>query len=289
MSYCKHPLKGYRHKTTGGLTFRPGDADKSLAQLVVPCGQCIGCRLERSRQWGVRIMHECASHERSSFLTLTYNHESLPDDGSLNHRHFQLFMKRLRKSLGNKKVKYFLAGEYGEKLKRPHYHAILFGHWFPDSQRFLLSESGHWLYRSDLLDGLWGHGFCQIGSVSFESAQYVAKYCLKKVTGSMAKDAYGDRKPEYATMSNGIGFEWITKYMDEVYQSDEVIVNGHSSPVPRYYDKKLEEFDPEKFAEVKAERNRVDVKRIREQTEPRLRAQEEVLKARTNLYKRKDV
>jgi hypothetical protein len=284
MSQCKHPITAYRNRITGGLTFRPSDADESVASMTVPCGQCIGCRLERSRQWSVRIMHECASHERSSFLTMTYAHHHLPDGMSLDHRDVQLFFKRLRKHLGDKRVKYFVAGEYGEKLKRPHYHAILFGHWFPDAERFLLSESGHWLYRSDVLDRIWGKGHCQIGSVSHESAQYVAKYCLKKVTGSMAKEHYGSRKPEYATMSNGIGFEWIQKYVDEVYAHDEVIVNGHSVKPPRYYDKYLEKVDPEKFEEVKSARNRVDVSRIREQTPSRLEVQEKVLKARTSLY-----
>lgn len=283
MSSCKHPIRAFRN-ASGGLTFRPDDADKAVATFTVPCGQCVGCRLKRSREWSVRIMHECAFHERSSFLTMTYRHDELPENHSLHHRHFQLFMKRLRKSLGGKRVKYFVAGEYGEKLKRPHYHAILFGHWFPDSTKLLLSESGHWLYRSDVLDRLWGHGFCQIGTVSHESAQYVAKYCLKKITGSRAKDHYGVRVPEYATMSNGIGLEWITQYVDEVYSNDEVIANGHPLKPPRYYDKYLEKIDPDRFEEVKRERNAVDVSRIRETRPERLQVQEEVLERRTKLF-----
>ena len=283
MSSCKHPIRALRNRVTGGLTFRPGDADSNLDTFTVPCGQCVACRLNRSRDWAVRIMHECQSHERSAFLTLTYRDEDLPSNGSLDHRHVQLFFKRLRKSIAPKRIKFFVAGEYGDKLGRPHYHAILFGHWFDDSVKFVRSESGYWLYRSDVLDGLWRHGHCQIGSVEFESAQYVAKYCLKKVTGDGAEAHYNGRKPEYATMSRGVGFDWISKFVDEVYASDEVIVNGVPCQPPRYYDKYLESIDPDRWDKVKRERASKPRKAL-ESSPRRLAAQEEVLLARTNLY-----
>ena len=126
---CYTPLKGWRsqERTESGkraITFRlrEGYADMPVD---VPCGQCIGCRLERSRQWAVRCMHEASLYENNCFITLTYNEDHIPSDGSLKKDHFQKFMKRLRKKFGAG-IRFFHCGEYGAELSRPHYHAILF-------------------------------------------------------------------------------------------------------------------------------------------------------------------
>ena len=134
---CYAPLHGYysqeRNPKTGkrSVVFsrNSGYDDRRVS---VPCGQCIGCRLERSRQWAVRCVHESSLHRFSSFITLTYNDEHLPSDRSLNVEHFQRFMKRLRKHLEPLKIRFFHCGEYGDKFRRPHYHAIVFGYDFPD-------------------------------------------------------------------------------------------------------------------------------------------------------------
>ncbi|MEO5355656.1 MAG: hypothetical protein H7835_21005, partial [Magnetococcus sp. XQGC-1] len=89
-------------------------------------GQCVGCRLERSRQWAIRVMHEASQHEHNCFITLTYNDDNLPANGSLNYRHFQNFMKRLRKYYVEFTVRFYMCGEYGENFARPHYHACIF-------------------------------------------------------------------------------------------------------------------------------------------------------------------
>ena len=132
---CYHPLECWRVDGQSKLAFvKPREA-LIREKLEVPCGQCIGCRLERSRQWAVRCIHEAQLHKDNCFITLTYNDEHLPSPPSLSVRDFQLFMKRLRKRFG-KGIRFFHCGEYGEKYGRPHYHACLFGFDFPDRVQF---------------------------------------------------------------------------------------------------------------------------------------------------------
>jgi hypothetical protein len=99
--------------------------------LELPCGQCIGCRLERSRQWAMRCLHESSLYDRNAFVTLTYDDEHLPPGGSLNYPDFQRFMKRLRKN-SKSPIRFYMGGEYGESTLRPHFHVCLFGYDFPD-------------------------------------------------------------------------------------------------------------------------------------------------------------
>ena len=152
---------------------------------MVPCGQCIGCRLERSRQWAIRCVHEASLHTDNCFITLTYSPDCLPSDGSLNHDDFQKFFKRLRKHIAPKKIRYYMCGEYGEdlqqpsKLGRPHFHACLFGLDFDDKQLYIVRDDVK-LYTSATLEKIWGKGFVTIGDVTFESAAYVARYIAKK-------------------------------------------------------------------------------------------------------------
>jgi hypothetical protein len=264
---CYHPLKGYRARSRNpsgkySLVFSPsqGYIDQSI---TVPCGGCIGCRLDYSRNWAIRCMHEAEMHMENCFITLTYNKKSLPEGGTLKKTDFQKFMKRLRKKYGPD-IRYFHCGEYGEKLGRPHYHALLFN--FNFSDRYLWRvQNGNNIYRSESLEKLWPFGFCEIGSVTFESAAYVARYVVKKVKGQAAKDHYQrinketgeviELTPEYVTMSRrpGIGRDWIDKYKNDVYPHDFVVVNdGKQWKPPRYYDQTLS--DDEIFS-IKARRS----------------------------------
>lgn len=256
---CYRPIRAY--KTPGGVVFKPSGDAKSI---TLDCGQCIGCRLERSRQWAVRLMHELRFHERSSFITLTYSDANLPKSGSLNVKHFQDFMKRLRFEIAPRKVRFFHAGEYGEKKGRPHYHAIIFGEdFFDGAYDFEETFAGDDLWSSPVLDRLWSFGMNRVGSVSFESCAYVARYVTKKVTGRNAADHYWrydhvtgecfDLKPEYATMSRrpGIGRLHFDSYFSEMYPRDEVVSRGFPCKPPKFYDRCLEAVDPELFALVK--------------------------------------
>lgn len=223
--------------------------------IGLPCGQCIGCRLERSRQWAMRIMHEASLYEDNCFLTLTYDPQKLPADGSLVKADFQNFMKRLRFEYSGRLVRYYHCGEYGERLKRPHYHACIFNLDFSDKILWKIVNDQR-LYTSDKLTSIWQNGFCSIGSLTFDSAAYVARYCTKKIFGKDAEAHYGGRQPEYATMSlkPGIGFGWYQKFKGDAFPSDYLIVSGSKCKPPRYYDKKLEGEDPLMFEMIKIAR-----------------------------------
>jgi hypothetical protein len=235
--------------------------------LEIPCGQCIGCRLEYSRQWAIRLMHEKRMHQESCFLTLTYKDENLPQHNSLNKKHFQDFMKKLRFWLDHKKIRFFHCGEYGENFGRPHYHAILFGHEFSDKQHLFTTDRGDKVYTSKQLDDKWTHGLCTLGDVTFESCAYVARYVTKKVTGKKATHHYNEidyqtgeilteRSPEYVTMSRrpGIGKSWLEKYTTDVFPHDEVIIRGMAVKPPKYYSNLFEKFHPDEFAKIKEAR-----------------------------------
>lgn len=295
---CYSPLKAWRGRKCGPsgkvkVVFEKEDS--CGISIDLPCGQCIGCRLERSRQWAIRMMHEASLHQDNCFVTFTYSPEHLPADLSLNKRHFQLFMKRLRKRCGA--VRFFHCGEYGESTGRPHYHAILFGFDFPD--KVLYSERGDVrLYSSVLLDELWGWGVCRIGSVSFESCAYVARYILKKVNGDDADRHYsrvnsitGEEysiAPEYVTMSRrpGIARDWFLKYGDEVFPFDEVVSRGFPSRPPRYYDSLLELSEPDVFVSVKRKRLSDMRKHEEDLTPARLAVREKCAQARVRVFKR---
>lgn len=231
-----------------------GDVYRSL-QLA--CGQCVGCRLERSRQWAVRCLHEAQCHEHNMFITLTYSDECLPSDNSLHYRDFQLFLKRLRRKYGQ--VRFFMCGEYGEQFSRPHYHACIFGLTFTDLVLLGRTDSGSPLFKSKSLETLWPYGFCSVGAVTFESAAYVARYIMKKVTGYGADLHYQDidissgevtiRTPEFCRMSlkPGIGGNWFSKFRTDVFPHDRVVINGKATKPPRYYDKLYARDFPDEF------------------------------------------
>lgn len=211
-------------------------------------------------------MHEASLYQDNAFLTLTYSPEWLPPFGSLDRRAFPLFMKRLRKSIEPRKVRYLHAGEYGSRFGRPHYHAVLFGYDFPDKAQWS-ERNGFPVWRSSALAELWPFGQAELGTVTFESIAYVARYVCKKVTGLAAKPHYEvmdedgvlhDREPEYMTMSRrpGIGRPWFDRYGAECYSSGAggVLVRGQLMRPPRYYDTLEEERDPAQLERVQHER-----------------------------------
>lgn len=293
---CYKPLTAYR-LANGDISFvERGDIIKSLS---LPCGQCVGCRLERSRQWAMRIMHEASNYGLSnSFITLTYNDDNLPSDLSLNHSHFQKFFKRLRKFLPSKTVRYYMCGEYGDEFKRPHYHACIFNHDFPDREVVAKTPSGHYIYRSQSLERLWPFGFSSVGDLTFESAAYVARYVMKKITGDAADTHYqmvdtdtGEifwRVPEYNRMSlkPGIGADWFDKYRADVYPHDEVIANGVACKPPRYYDKMLKRIDPLMYDDIKCYREIDNLNRLSDNTPERLEIRERLALQRLSQLKR---
>lgn len=285
---CFSPLSAWQ-TDSGEIVF--SERGKIRRELQLPCGQCVGCRLRRSRDWAIRCMHESQLHPVSCFVTLTYDNEHLPAQGQLVYRHFQLFMKRLRKRFP--RVRFFMCGEYGENTWRPHFHAILFGVGFDDRVLWRKSNSGFDLYRSETLSSLWDLGGAEIGELSVESAQYVAGYCMKKVTGALAEAHYCKTDlntgeiyhlvPEFARMSlkPGIGAAWLEKYHSDVFVRDGAVANGSVFQVPRFYDKKLEDLDSERYVDITVSRYLKSFKTSVDSTPERLRAREIVTRARS--------
>lgn len=259
---CYHPIHAFKAKPEDPykikIAFKRSNSWRG-EKIDLPCGRCIGCRLERARQWAVRLFHESQMHENNSFITLTYDDEHIPENQSLRLRDFQLFMKRLRKKKSESRIRFFHCGEYGENFGRPHYHAILFNVAFNDRQLFK-TNNGINVYTSKELSSLWPMGISSVGDVTFESAGYVARYCLKKVTGENAGKHYGNRKPEYCTMSRrpGIGYLWWEKYKNEVVPFDRVNIRGVDCKPPRYYDDLLFRIDPSTsmLTKIKREENK---------------------------------
>lgn len=311
---CYHPLKAYQREGGGPVVWDPHSKSAGMP-INLPCGQCVGCRLERSRQWAVRCMHEAQMWEHNCFITLTYASEHLPkifETPTLVLSDFQKFMKRLRFSATGltsfvnpdsgateSPIRFFHAGEYGEKYGRPHYHACLFNYDFLDKVYLKKSPSGMDLYRSKFLEELWPFGHSSIGSVTFQSAAYVARYIMKKQNGPSAEKHYraidvetGEllhRSPEYTTMSRrpGIGSLWFDKFSADVYPHDYVIVNGRKCRPPKFYDGRLQAVSPETFEEIQFERHLKSQKQLDNSTPERLSVREQVQLAQLNRLPRK--
>ncbi|HUD20442.1 MAG TPA: replication initiation protein [Patescibacteria group bacterium] len=254
---CYYPITGYRSRSGPDIgrniwpivfSYSKGFQDMPVQ---IPCGQCIGCRLERSRQWAVRCIHEASLYLNNCFITLTYADNPV----TLVKRDFVLFMKRLRKKYATDRIKFFHCGEYGENLGRPHHHACLFNFDFPDKSLYRVNKR-YRLYTSSSLSDLWGHGFCLIGDVTFDSAAYVARYVIKKVNGDKMIDHYKGLVPEYVTMSRrpGISHDWFVRYKNDIAAIDGVIVNKHKCKSLRYYDKLFDEVDSDNYKRIKAAR-----------------------------------
>ena len=260
---CYSPLKGWQDRDTKGLTFR---RENGLQEMEVACGQCLGCRLDYSRMWAMRIVHESCLHEYdrgNCFITLTYRSEHecteeefkegyfVPPDWSLKKEHWQLFMKRLRKHFAPHRIRFFAVGEYGSICKhgldlgivdcplcnvgRPHYHAILFNCSFNDLESYG-SANGELRYTSPTLERIWKYGNVDVAEANFETAAYCARYSLKKVTGVKADehymqfDEYGVVtwvSPEFALMSRKPG---IGKDWYDVWKDDIFGKNGVAVP-----------------------------------------------------------
>lgn len=277
---CLFPVKAYRsseiNPATGKrpLVFRSTLAHREDDFVEVPCNNCIGCKLERARQWSIRMMHEARYHDRNCFLTLTYNDQALPQDYGLDLRHWQLFFKKLRMALTVRcshvrgehsahirayaqhhtiRIRFFACGEYGDGTARPHYHAIVFGYDPPDKVFHSVSKSGEKMYVSPSLEKLWGHGHVKVQDVTLRSCNYVARYVTKKIKGNDQYQAdhyyrlspvdgqYHSVRPEFAVMSRkpGIAYKFFQEFKGDIFPSGYLIVDGRKQRPPAYYLKLL--------------------------------------------------
>lgn len=292
---CFRPITCFKPLAGGGpVSFTEV---KDSREIQIKCGQCIGCRIMKRDMWAVRCYAESKTHDANCFVTLTYDEEHLPKYGSLNYRDFQLFMKRFRKKCGP--VRFFMSGEYGEQKQRPHYHALFFGHDFPDKFRAnsVYSSAGP-LYRSPTLDALWGKGFATIGEVTFASARYTAAYICKKHSDD-EKYRFVDRETgefvyvekEFARMSlrPGIGAAWLEMYWRDIYRTGHraVVINGRKHKAPTYFDARMKETMPVMMEDYLTEQE-LEVQRYAlDNTPARLAQREQVALAKEKFYKEK--
>lgn len=283
---CYHPITAFQSGVGSKVKFRMSRA--TTRQLSIPCGQCIGCKLEISRQWATRCMHEAQLHKYNEAVLLTY--AEMPPGSSLVHRDFQLFMKSLRTK--HKGVSYYMCGEYGGQNGRPHYHAALFNLHLSDRQYHKTNRQGTKIYTSELLQKHWPHGYATTSELTFEAAAYIARYLVQKKTGPSAKAAYTQINPstgeitqiapEYNKMSlrPAIGKRWLEKYYSEVYPEGQVFVRGSLHSAPRYYDKHFRLQEPEAYEQLKAQRGLKAEDKYSDNTPERLTVKEAVATAR---------
>ncbi len=311
---CYSPLEGYKDIRTGGLTFKKTGTAQSL---TVSCGGCLGCRLDHALMWSLRIVHESTLYQDTNgnaFVTLTYRDigecdidqrergHYIPANYSLVPDHVTKFIKRLRRQ-HTQKIKYFYCGEYGDENQRPHYHLCLFNVSFPDKQLFK-DVGGIQTYSSPNLEKLWPYGFNTVQALCPETASYVSRYSLKKVTGKRAKEHYlrcdehGEAywlTPEFIRMSTGnqknkrqgIGADFYEKYKSDIWPSDEVPVPGKGivKKVPRYYQNILQSEDPDTLDLVKDLREIFFQKHKHDYTPERLK--DKYIVAQANLKRQK--
>jgi len=201
------------------------------------CGQCIPCRIQKRNIWTSRLVLESFQHSSSGFLTLTYDDEHLPEEGTLVKRDVQLFLKKMRKA--GFKVRYFAVGEYGDQTQRPHYHLALFGYPMCDDPP-LAHEKRHKpcsCLPCQAIHNLWDKGFSDLRLLERESAQYIAGYVTKKLTRKKTeyeKQQLGNRDPEFATMSRrpGIGAAAMEQLSDTLKNSQAADLSEWDGDVP---------------------------------------------------------
>lgn len=294
---CNKPLVAYQafKKNTRGTRSISFSPDGGTHPIALPCGQCIGCRLDKARAWAMRIYLEGLQHEDSCFVTLTYDEENIPDGNTLSPTDLQRFIKNLRNHHRHLRLRYYAVGEYGGITQRPHYHAILFGIRFHDRSVFK-HKRDYSIDISGTLARAWPHGVSTIQDNSIEAAAYVSRYAVKKITGKKAEEAYQvvdpetgeifQQHPEFARMSRnpGIGSEWLKKYHSDLYPKGYVTDGkGNKFPPPEYFNKLFEKWHPEVYQAMREERREEVFEKYSTHNYERAEAREKIQKAKINL------
>lgn len=241
---CTRPRTASQQARGAPLNWRKKHYKPNHQVYQLPCGKCVSCRLTYGRTWAIRCMHESEMHGNSIFLTLTYDDDHVGNN-KLNYRHFQDFIRALRAECPGDEISYIVAGEYGKRTKRQHWHAILFGFYPKDASHKYTSERGDRVSSSQIVDEIWGRGISEFGAVTLESAGYVARYSAKKLVHGRDGDHQYD--PIFKVSSKyAIGKRWIEKHWKGVFEKGFLLTeSGEKVAIPRYYEKWLEKNQPE--------------------------------------------
>lgn len=240
---CISPIKA-SYDSKGDVTYSRSNNSKELEGFEFECRKCLACRLNIAREKAVRAVHEAKMHEDNIFLTLTYSDEHLASE-RLIYSDFQNFMKSLRQKVNHGLVTkeardkvyipYMVTGEYGEQTKRPHWHALLFNYRPSDAVYKYSTDAGERVFESETLSKIWKKGNLEFGSVTMESAGYVARYAAKKLVHG--KDQEHNYHPIHKTSARrAIGRSWIEKYYRHTFENGFIVLNdGQTHKIPRYY------------------------------------------------------
>lgn len=260
---CYRPVKGYINLK--GKFQRQNNGAK-LLDATMPCGHCDGCRRRKRDDWAIRCTHEAKLYRHNTFITLTYDPENLPVNGSLVPHHMDRFLDNLRKRLNRKPFRFFACGEYGDNFHRPHYHILLFDYWPEDARQAIGTD----YFSSKFLTDKWKKGHVSIGQVTYASAKYAAKYTLKEPIGykkAMHQEQRYDHlhgllvdvDPQFVKFSPGLGKKWVEKYWTDYYPNDFIVMRNQNGTTqhatPRFYDDWLRQHHPEIYAQVKIARH----------------------------------
>ena len=291
-----HPKIGHRLITDQWLT----------DFIEIPCGKCIGCRLDYSRQWANRCMLEAKNYKDNAFLTLTYEEQYLVKNKGVDIKTGEIldvptlipqdltkFMKDLRRfykyHYDIENIRFYACGEYGETYQRPHFHLICFNLPIFDKQYLFSNKIGDKIYISDTIKKIWGKGIISIGDVTWNSAAYVARYVMKKIKGPEAKDLYRlmGKEPEFVRMSrnHGIGYDYFQQNKESIYETDEIIITNKEGLAQKikpgkYYDRLYDLDSPEAMKAIKNLRKEAAQNAMQLQLEKTNKSKEEYLETK---------
>lgn len=211
----------------------------------IPCGRCIGCRLDKSRDWANRGYLEASMYpDKNWFVTLTYDDKFLttPESitttndityteldelewkGTLVPAELKQFMKNFRQIMKREYnqdgIRFMACGEYGEEGRRPHYHLIIFNADLPSETFYAphVNFQKNTSWKNTIIERAWGRddkkhkeakGICDISEANWNNIAYTARYITKKQYGKEAEDFYAAQgeEIEFFRTSNGGGIK----------------------------------------------------------------------------------
>lgn len=254
---CYHPMPAVRFKVDGHddqIRFvdrwRAAEYEKNGAEVLsLPCGRCIGCRLDQARAWSTRAQAEQKCWPESWFVTCTYDDENLTFGAgvpTLVPKEAQDFLKRLRfhfSERGVQPVRTLYCGEYGSRSFRPHFHFLLFNLPLDDLTYYSRSDLGDVYYNSKTLSDLWQRGFVVVAEVTPQSASYVARYVQKKAEKEVDYEKIGvEREFLRASRRPGLGWPYFEAHFGEILQNDTVVLSdGIVSRPGAYFDRRAKD------------------------------------------------
>lgn len=233
-------------------------------EITVKCGKCDTCKRERQQQWAIKLINEAKYHKKACFITLTFDNKILLDKNSKAYKYganasfvfninnskeyFKKFIKRLRKKYYEKNITFYHVGEYGEKTKRPHHHAIIFGINFEeDRTEMQLSKTGKTQYFSKTLSELWACGRVSIQDLNSNNTIYICQYTLKKFKNNELNKRY----KSIMSFSNRskMNIKWARRNATEIIKGYLSDLDGKKYKIPKSY---LENFknSEKKYQEI---------------------------------------